>query len=591
MSQSLVIRKRFLLCFDPTTNQPPLKHSNMDTSFSQLLNFASRGRLFAYPEQQPGFQPPTHFWHGPPSHENEHEDIERGLEDAFDGIDVEPNRRNQDDNPLETSDTSIVNNKENLEKDGPHNEALCVGWYGPDDPENPQNWSSSKKAFIAGQVLTLTFSVYVGSSIYTPALPEIMEHFHISQTAALVPLSVFVFGYGIGPVVFSPLSEHPAVGRMWIYVITLLIFVCLQVPTALSPNIGSLIILRFLGGVFSSPALATSGATFGDIYQIAYIPFALALWAISAICGPVFGPVLGGVFAQVLGWRWTFWMLLWISGACLAILFFFFPETSAANILYRRAKRLEKLTGKKYTTAARQEWATKKMSTVAYDILLRPLLITFTEPVVFALGLYIALLYSTLYSWFEAFPIVFTEVHGFNTIQSGLAYLGLIVGGFVGVGMYLPIIYINFTRPVLQGNFPPVSMFMKLCLIGSTIFPASLFFFAWTSHKSIHWIVPIIASGMCIIGMVFIFQTVFNYLSGSYPKYIASVFAGNGLFRAFVAGGFPLFAHQMFVTLGPSKFPVGWGTTLVGCIGVLMGLIPLVLIKWGDKLKGSSRWA
>ncbi|KAG5358473.1 Caffeine resistance protein 5 [Yarrowia sp. B02] len=563
----------------------------MDTAFSQIINFVSKGRLFSYPEERPGFEVPTEFWYGPQM--PVHDDIEQGMKDAFDGIDVDTNRGNHDTAPLDTSDSSIVN-KESLEKhvdSETESDVQYVGWYGPDDPENPQNWTSLKKSLVAAQVLTLTFSVYVGSSIYTPALPEIMEAFHISQTVGLIPLSVFVFGYGIGPIVFSPLSEHPAVGRMWIYVITLLIFVCLQIPTALSKNIGSLIILRFLGGVFSSPALATSGATFGDIYQIAYIPFALALWAISAICGPVFGPVLGGVFAQVLGWRWTFWMLTWISGACLAVLFLFFPETSGENILFRRAKRLEKLTGKKYSTAARQEWKGKKMSTVAYDILLRPILITFTEPVVFALGLYIALLYSTLYSWFEAFPIVFTEMYGFNTIQSGLVYLGLIVGGFVGVGLYLPIIYAKFTRPVLQGNFPPVSMFMKLCLIGSTIFPLSLFFFAWTSHKSIHWIVPIIASGITIIGMVFIFQTVFNYLSGSYPKYIASVFAGNGLFRAFVAGGFPLFAHQMFVTMGPHSFPVGWGTTLVGCIGVLMGLIPLVLIKWGDKLTGSSRWA
>lgn len=563
-----------------------------DTAFTQLLNYASKGRWFPYLEEQADFQPPTTFWHGP-THKNE--DIERGLEDAFDGIDVQGDRANQDSAPLESSDASSivdVNNGQLGEK-GEHapDDSLIVGWYGEDDPENPQNWSSFKKLVSASQVLILTFSVYIGSSIYTPALPEIMHRFRISEPVALIPLSVFVYGYGLGPVVFSPLSEHPVVGRMWIYIITLLIFVILQVPTALCHNIGSLIVLRFIGGIFSSPALATSGATFGDMYKIAYIPFALAFWAISSICGPVFGPVLGGVFAQVKGWRWTFWVLSMISGACWVVLFFFFPETSAGNILYRRSRRLQKLTGKKYTTAAEQEWASKSLSTVAYEILLRPILITFTEPVVFALGLYIALLYSTLYSWFEAFPIVFTQMHGFNTIESGLAYLGLIVGGFIGVGAYIPIIYQLFTKPVLKGTFPPVSMFMKLCLIGSTIFPISLFFFGWTSHKSIHWIVPIIASGLCIIGMVFIFQAVLNYLSGSYPKYIASVFAGNGLFRAFVAGGFPLFAHQMFDHMGPKAYPVGWGITLIGCIGVLMGLIPLILIKWGDNLKGSSRWA
>ncbi|KAG5359590.1 Multidrug resistance protein 1 [Yarrowia sp. C11] len=561
----------------------------MDTAFSQLLNQVSGGRWFPYPEQREGFEVPAEFWNDP---ESASEEPEVGFEDGFGVIGVSVIHEKQDTTPLDGSAASSKNEIcHEPQTESILDEDLMVGWYGPDDPDNPKNWSSSKKTSSAAQVLILTFSVYVGSSIYTPGLAEIMADFNCSETAALVPMTVFVFGYGLGPVFFSPLSEHPVIGRLWIYVITLAIFVILQVTTALSQNIGSLIALRFLGGIFSSPALAISGATFGDIYEIAYIPFALAFWAIAGICGPVFGPVIGSVFAQLLNWRWTFWVLTMISGVCLILLFFFFPETSAANILYRRARRLEKLTGKKYTTAARQEWAAKKMSTVAYDILLRPILITFTEPIVFALGLYIALLYSTLYSWFEAFPIVFAGIHGFNIIESGLAYLGLIVGGVIGVGAYLPIIYNKFTRPVLQGNFPPVSMFMNLCLIGSTIFPASLFFFAWTAHKSIHWIVPIIASGLCIIGMVFIFQTVFNYLSGSYPKYIASVFAGNGVFRAFVAGAFPLFTHQMFTAMGPDNFPVGWGTTLIAFIGILMGAIPLVLIKWGDKLKGSSRWA
>ena len=35
-----------------------------------------------------------------------------------------------------------------------------------------------------------------------------------------------------------------------------------------------------------------------------------------------------------------------LSGFCLVLLIFFLPETSSANILYRRARRLRKLTGK-----------------------------------------------------------------------------------------------------------------------------------------------------------------------------------------------------------------------------------------------------
>lgn len=34
----------------------------------------------------------------------------------------------------------------------PSAENITVGWYGPKDPENPRNWSSSYKALVAGLI-------------------------------------------------------------------------------------------------------------------------------------------------------------------------------------------------------------------------------------------------------------------------------------------------------------------------------------------------------------------------------------------------------------------------------------------------------
>ena len=62
---------------------------------------------------------------------------------------------------------------------------------------------------------------------------------------------------------------------------------------------------------------------------------------------------------------------------------------------------------------------------------IRPITLNFTEPMVFLLNLYIALIYGLLYIWFESFPIVFVEIYGFNLGQEGLAFLGLLVVGAV----------------------------------------------------------------------------------------------------------------------------------------------------------------
>lgn len=78
---------------------------------------------------------------------------------------------------------------------------ILVGWYTTDDPENPQNWSSRKKAFVASIIFAYTFAIYAASAIYISAIPQIMEKFGIGQTKASLGLAIYVLGYGLGPMV------------------------------------------------------------------------------------------------------------------------------------------------------------------------------------------------------------------------------------------------------------------------------------------------------------------------------------------------------------------------------------------------------
>lgn len=140
---------------------------------------------------------------------------------------------------------------------------------------------------------------------------------------------MFVVGYGIGPMFLSPLSEIPQFGRTTVYILSLFIFVVLQVPTALAKNLGALIPLRFLAGFVGSPPLATGGASLADMWAPEDRAVVIGLWGLASVCGPVLGPLLGGFAAQAKGWTWTIWILLWISGASLVFLTFTLPETSS----------------------------------------------------------------------------------------------------------------------------------------------------------------------------------------------------------------------------------------------------------------------
>lgn len=85
---------------------------------------------------------------------------------------------------------------------------FLVGWYGDDDPDNPQNWPSWKKTLLLVGMQLLTFSMYIGSAIYTPSIPGVMEAFNVSQTKATLGLSLYVLAYGIGVRVITSLTEY-----------------------------------------------------------------------------------------------------------------------------------------------------------------------------------------------------------------------------------------------------------------------------------------------------------------------------------------------------------------------------------------------
>ena len=284
--------------------------------------------------------------------------------------------------------------------------ALCnpilVDWDGPEDLENPNNWPFYQKVIFGFQISFNTFSVYVCSAIYAPAITEVGQYFGVSQYIATLPLTTFVIGYGIGPLLFSPMSENSRFGRNNIYITTMFIYTILQIPTALSPNISCLCILRFFGGLFASPFLATGGASIADVVSLPNIAIGIAFWGIATFLGPALGPVIGSVLSVKANWRWIFWYTLISCSFSLLLLIPFLPETHHKTILRRKAERLRIRSGNQNIRSGGElENIRRNYYQVAADILWRPFAIIFAEPILLVLNLYLLMVYSMMYFLFS----------------------------------------------------------------------------------------------------------------------------------------------------------------------------------------------
>lgn len=119
--------------------------------------------------------------------------------------------------------------------------------------------------------------------------------------------------------IFSPLQETPHLGRNPVYWAGLFLFIIFQIPIVLPKNLTCLLIFRFLTGFVGSPILATGGASMGDIFPPNKLPYAMGVWSVGAVLGPILGPVVAGFPAMLKGWRWPIYELIWMSGFGLLI--------------------------------------------------------------------------------------------------------------------------------------------------------------------------------------------------------------------------------------------------------------------------------
>ena len=380
---------------------------------------------------------------------------------------------------------------------------ILVDWYTTDDPDNPQNWGQGKKAATAAQICLYTVAFYMGSAIYTPSEESLIEIYGVSQTVASLGLSLYVLAYGLGPLLFSPLSEIPSIGRNPPYILCFGIFVILCIPTALVDDIAGLMVLRFLQGFFGSPCLATGGASLQDIYSLIKLPYVLCIWALAATCGPAMGPVISGFSVPAENWHWSLWEMLWLSGPIFLSMFLFLPETSSSNILLRRAQRLRKLTGDSRLKAQSEiDQANTNPRDVVYEALVRPAQLIFMDPAIGFTAGYVALCYGIYYSFFEAFPLVYIALYGFNIGEMGLTFLSITVGVIISIVVYYAYIWWVVEPDIIKNGLGAPEKRLIPALFSSVFLPVGLFLFGWTGNGDIHWIVSVIGIVLFTIGML-----------------------------------------------------------------------------------------
>ena len=100
--------------------------------------------------------------------------------------------------------------------------------------------------------------------MFTPGIRQIAEDLNTDQQTVIGATTAFVIMLGLGPLVLAPLSE--TFGRRKLYLACFTAFALLQIPTALSPNVHTLIAVRAISGFFGSIGIANGGGSISDMF-------------------------------------------------------------------------------------------------------------------------------------------------------------------------------------------------------------------------------------------------------------------------------------------------------------------------------------
>ncbi|CAG7561215.1 unnamed protein product [Fusarium equiseti] len=467
-------------------------------------------------------------------------------------------------------------------------ETITVTWDGDKDPLCPRSMSTLRKC-LTHPAKKLTDDLRTcASSIYTATYEQMNAEFNCSQIVATLGLSTFVLGIALGPVLTSPLSEY--YGRRPIYLFSWTMFIIWTIPSAVAQNIQTMIIARFFTGFAGSSFLSVAGGTAGDVFEKKDIQKPMSLVSLAPFIGPAIGPLIGGFINYNTNWRWTYYvMLIWAAILMVAIVFFA-PETFHPILLREKARKLRKESGNDAYRAPMEEVHKPILETLKISVS-RPFQLLFLEPMCLCLDLYSAILLGILYLFFGAFPLVFRTNHGMNLWQVGMTFLGIFVGLIIATAT-TPIwakLRAGWLAKQKKETGKAVSepeYRLPPCILGAFLIPIGLFWFAWTTYSSVHWIVPIIGSGVFGCGMLLVFTGIFTFLVDAYPQYAASAMAANSFARCSFAAAFPLFGIQMYNTLG-----FQWASSLLAFLTVAMAPFPWLFFKYGKRLRAKSRFA
>lgn len=269
----------------------------------------------------------------------------------------------------------------------------------------------------------------------------------------------------------------------------------------------------------------------------------------------------------------------------MTILLLFICESRPSQLLAARLADLHKVTGTSHFLIQNPDH-TPDLRAFARTALIRPLTLFFTEPIVFVVSTMSAVVWSLVYLFTEAIPIIYFSF-GLSPAQSSLLFLAMALGLLLGIIPRLQDMNVLANRRRKKQAIQPEDK-----LTGFIFAAPALAFGLWwlvlttPPASTLPWYATI--PGLIPIGFAIteFACTLSGYLADTYTIYTSSALASLAFLRAVLAGLFPLAGESMYRKLGAN-----WAGVVLAFVATAFCAAPVVFVKGGKELRARSKFA
>lgn len=394
---------------------------------------------------------------------------------------------------------------------------------------------------------------------------------------------------GLSPSIWGSVADVH--GRRVTYICTFLIFLGACVGLAETRHYYQLVVLRCLQSAGSASTIAIGAGVIGDITQREERGGYMGIYQAGLLAPLAFGPILGGVFAQTLGWRAIFWFLAIYSGAFLGLLVIVLPETLRSMVgngsipsrgLSKSA--LSYIQGRRHSHSDSVTPGISQPSKKSPVDFLGPLRMIVGMEVTYII-VFLAVFYTGWQMLITTMSTLFKQTYGLSEIQIGLTFIANGVGCIIGTlttGRFLDYDYKrakkNYTGS--EETFPLEQARLRTIWLWSGLQCASVLVFGWTLDERVHMLVPIICTFVLGWASTSIIGVVSTFMVDCFPKQGASATASLNLVRCLLAAGGTALVLPVVNGIG-----VGWTFTLL--VGLMLASLVLVWMqmRYGSKCR------